>query len=61
MIKVDQMIPHHVEGRKPGQETEQLDIFKNKHVRKQTKHKYRKKNVFVSSSQNLKLAFTCAV
>lgn len=47
MIKVDQNTPHHVEGRKLGKETEQLDILKNKYVRKQTNHKYGKKK-FVS-------------
>lgn len=45
MIKVDQNTPHHVEGRKLGKETEQLDILKNKYVRKQTNHKYGKKKV----------------
>lgn len=61
MIKVDQNTPHHVEGRKLGKETEQLDIFKNKYVRKQTNHKYggEKKSFFLCvSSQNLKQAIT---
>lgn len=51
------MTLRHDEGRKPGKETEQLDIFKNEHVRKQTSYEYRrkknkKKTVFVSR-QNL--------
>lgn len=54
---------HHVEGRKPGKETEQLDIFKNKYVRKQTNQKYRKKMCLFlcAPSQNLKQAITRAV